>query len=179
MFSLLDLNCAGLVDEARRRDAAAAVDELLDRLAVDQQVDRLANGRIGQRRVLGLDARTLAVDLGPRVRRVEDDELDVAGGRDTRPCLPAGLHALEDLLLHQQVPGIVVFAGLQHGARRGDRVAAALDLERVEMRLVLDVIVGDCVRLRIRSPGLNSTNLYGPVPTGFRLPGASRDLAPT
>src|SRR5512137_776026 len=28
------------------------------------------------------------------------------------------------------------------------------------------------------SPGLKSTNLYGPVPTGFRLPGASRDLAP-
>src|SRR6185436_12086984 len=28
------------------------------------------------------------------------------------------------------------------------------------------------------SPGLKSTNLYGPVPTGFRLLGASRDLAP-
>ena len=28
------------------------------------------------------------------------------------------------------------------------------------------------------SPGLKSTNLYGPVPTGFRLAGASRDLAP-
>ncbi len=27
------------------------------------------------------------------------------------------------------------------------------------------------------SPGLKSTNLYGPVPTGFRLVGASRDLA--
>src|SRR5882672_9402788 len=28
------------------------------------------------------------------------------------------------------------------------------------------------------SPGLKSTNLYGPVPTGFRLVGASRDLSP-
>src|ERR1700687_3655658 len=28
------------------------------------------------------------------------------------------------------------------------------------------------------SPGLKSTNLYGPVPTGERLVGASRDLAP-
>jgi hypothetical protein len=28
------------------------------------------------------------------------------------------------------------------------------------------------------SPGLKSTNVYGPVPTGFRLVGASRDLAP-
>ena len=31
---------------------------------------------------------------------------------------------------------------------------------------------------RTMSPGLKSTNLYGPVPTGLRLPGASRDLAP-
>src|SRR4030095_14979846 len=28
------------------------------------------------------------------------------------------------------------------------------------------------------SPGLKSTNLYGPVPIGFRFAGASRDLAP-
>ena len=28
------------------------------------------------------------------------------------------------------------------------------------------------------SPGLKSTNLYGPVPTGFRFAGASRDLPP-
>src|SRR3989442_3833763 len=28
------------------------------------------------------------------------------------------------------------------------------------------------------SPGLKSTNLYGPVPTGLRFAGASRDLAP-
>ena len=28
------------------------------------------------------------------------------------------------------------------------------------------------------SPGLKSTNVYGPVPTGLRLVGASRDLAP-
>src|SRR2546428_14149599 len=28
------------------------------------------------------------------------------------------------------------------------------------------------------SPGLKSTNLYGPVPIGFRFVGASRDLAP-
>ena len=63
-------------------------------------------------------------------------------GVNVELALAAGLHALEDLVLHLHVPGIVVFAGLQHGARRGHRVAAALDLERVEMRLVLDVIVG-------------------------------------
>src|SRR6185503_16530680 len=31
---------------------------------------------------------------------------------------------------------------------------------------------------RTMSPGVKSTNLYGPVPTGFRLFGASRDFAP-
>ena len=31
---------------------------------------------------------------------------------------------------------------------------------------------------RTRSPGVNETNLYGPVPTGLRLAGASRDFAP-
>src|SRR6266702_6518840 len=69
---LARLELRGLVDEARRCDAAAAVDVFLDRVAIDQQVDRPANGRIGQRRVFGLEAGTLAVDLGPRVRHVED-----------------------------------------------------------------------------------------------------------
>ena len=31
---------------------------------------------------------------------------------------------------------------------------------------------------RTMSPGLKSANLYGPVPTGFRFVGASRDFAP-
>ena len=31
---------------------------------------------------------------------------------------------------------------------------------------------------RTMSPGVKSVNLYGPVPTGFKLFGASRDLAP-
>src|SRR3546814_6943391 len=31
---------------------------------------------------------------------------------------------------------------------------------------------------RTRSPGLNSSNRYGPVPIGARFAGASRDLAP-
>src|SRR6185503_1594105 len=31
---------------------------------------------------------------------------------------------------------------------------------------------------RSMSPGVKSTNLYGPVPTGLRLFGASRDFAP-
>ncbi len=142
VFELGRLELGGRVDEARRRGAAAAIDELLDRVAVDQQVDRLAHLRIRQGRMLGLDAGALAIDLGPRIRGVEDDELDVARRHGADLAAAAGLHALEDLVLDLEVPGIVVFAGLQHGARRRDGVTAALDLERVEMRLVGDVVVG-------------------------------------
>jgi hypothetical protein len=34
------------------------------------------------------------------------------------------------------------------------------------------------MRPRSMSPGLKSTKTYGPVPTGLRFAGASRDLAP-
>jgi hypothetical protein len=34
------------------------------------------------------------------------------------------------------------------------------------------------ISARTMSPGLKSTNLYGPVPTGLMLFGDSRDLAP-
>ena len=83
-----------------------------------------------QRRMLGLEARALAVDLGPRIGGVELDVLDVAAGRDVDLALAALLQALKDLVLDLHVPGEVVFAGLQHRARRRHRVAAALHLDR-------------------------------------------------
>ena len=52
-----------------------------DRVAVDQQGERLAHRRIGQDRMLGLEARALAVDLGPRIGGVELDVLDAAARR--------------------------------------------------------------------------------------------------
>ena len=67
-----------VVEEVRRGDAGAAVDVLLHRLAVDQQVERLAHRRVGEQRVLRLEARALAVDLGPGIGGVELDVLDVA-----------------------------------------------------------------------------------------------------
>ena len=57
-------------------------------------------------------------------------------------ALAALLEALQDLVLDLHVPGVVVFAGLDHGARRRDRVAAALHLDGVEVRPVGHVVVG-------------------------------------
>ena len=57
-------------------------------------------------------------------------------------ALAALLEAQQDLVLDLHVPGEVVLAGLQHRARRRDGVAAALHLDRVEVRPVRHVVVG-------------------------------------
>ena len=88
----------------------------------------------------GLEARPLAVDFLPGVRLVELDVLGIAGGPDLDTSLAALLEAAEDVVLHLQVPGVVVLAGLEHGPRGRGRVAAALHLEGVEERAVRHVI---------------------------------------
>ena len=91
--------------------------------------------------MLGLHARALAVHLGPWIGGVELDVLDVAAERHRRRALAALFEAQQDLVLDLQVPGEVEFAGLQHGARRRDRIAAALHLDRVEIGPVRHVVV--------------------------------------
>src|SRR5829696_1960512 len=71
-----------VVEEVRRRDAGAAVDVVLHRLAVDEKPERLPHRRVRQQRVLRLEARALAVDLGPGIGRVELDVLDIAARGD-------------------------------------------------------------------------------------------------
>ena len=93
---------------------------------------RLAHLRIAEGEMLGLDAGALAVDLVPGIGDRELDEFDVAALHDMGAALAAGLHALEHLVLDLQVPGVVVLAGLQHGARGRDGIAAAFHLDRVE-----------------------------------------------
>ncbi len=90
----------------------------------------------------GLDVRPLALHLGPRVGEVALHVLGVAGGPDVDAPLAALLHAPQDVVLHLQVPGVVVLAGLQHRARGGGRVAAPLHLDGVEERAVGHVIGG-------------------------------------
>jgi hypothetical protein len=67
---------------------------------------------------------------------------DPAGGNGQHPPLPSGLDALEHLLLQQHVVAEVVLAGLEDRAGGAGGVAAALDLEAVEVRAVGHVIGG-------------------------------------
>src|SRR5262249_61732355 len=94
----------GIVDEVRRGNAGTSVDVLLDRVLVDQQRQRLAHCRIRQDRMLGLDARALAVDLGPGVGHVELDVLDAATSVEDHAALAALLEAREDLVADLHVP---------------------------------------------------------------------------
>ena len=118
----------------------APVDLLVDGGAVDEQVEGLAHGGIGQQRVRGPGARALALDLGPGIGEVAHRVLDVARRPDIDAALAALLEPQEDVVLHLQVPGVVDLAGLEHGTRRRGRVAAALHLERVEERPVGNVV---------------------------------------
>ena len=91
--------------------------------------------------MLGLDAGALAVHFLVRVGVVELDMLDIGAGGQVDLALARSFQLLEDLILDLQVPGIVVFAGLQHRPRGRYRIAAALHLHGVEERLVGDVVV--------------------------------------
>src|SRR5262245_2631447 len=91
--------------------------------------------------MLGLCACALAIDLGPWIGAVELDVLDVAARGDFDAPTPAFLQTLKDLVLNLQVPRVVVLAGLQHGARGRDGVAAAFHLDRVEVGPVGQVVI--------------------------------------
>src|SRR5262249_52992304 len=124
-----------VVDEIPRRNAGAPVDMLLYRCAIDEQFHRLSDGRVAEQWVLRLDARAFAVNLGPGIRTIELNMLDVAAGHDlgAAPGIAASFQFEKDLVLDLQVPRIVVFAGLNDGACGRHGVAAALHLDRVEI----------------------------------------------
>src|SRR5437762_2971311 len=88
------------VEEVGGGDAGPAVDLLLDRAPVDQEIQRLADGEIREERMPRLDRRLLALHLRPRVGLVELDVLDVATEGGVDAALAALLEALEDVVLH-------------------------------------------------------------------------------
>src|SRR5262245_26211002 len=92
--------------------------------------------------MLGLDARTLAVNLGPGVGAVELDVLDVTAIRYLDTPLTALLEPLEDLVFDLHVPGVVVLAGLNDSTSGRYCVAATLHLNTAKERLVGDMILG-------------------------------------
>src|SRR2546427_383681 len=147
-----------LVEEVGSGDACAPVDLLLHGGAIDEEVERLPDGGIGEERVLRLEAGALAVDVFPRIGVVELDVLDVAARCDVGLAPAALLHALEVLVLDLQVPGEVVLAGLDDGAGGRVGVAAALHLDGVEVRAVGHVIgrvqfaLDEVARLEVGEP---------------------------
>src|SRR5438132_6469486 len=163
------------VHEVRRRIGLPAPDLALNRRAIHQQCERGANHRIGEERMNRLEARPLAVDLGPRIGLVDLDVLDVRGPPDDDPAPGAVLEPAQDVVLHVEAPGVVVLPGLQHRARRRDGIAAALHLDGSKKGRFATWYTGLISACRT-SPGLKSTKRYGPVPTGRRFAGASRDL---
>ena len=80
----------------------------------------------------GADAGALAVHSRRGSAKFDADVLDAAAGGDGDPAAPALLEAAEQVIFHLHVPGEVVLAALEDGAGRADRVAAALQLHRVE-----------------------------------------------
>src|SRR5262249_16822036 len=124
-------------DEISRDLPGAAEDLLLNSAAVDEKSERVADSRVGEEWVHGLHARALAVDLRPRIRLVELHVRDAPPESDEYLATGARREAHEHVVLDAaDLRGVVVFAGLEDGARRRDGVAAALDLQRVEERPV-------------------------------------------
>src|SRR5690606_26291207 len=132
--------------DVRGGGLALPVEALGNEVTRNGERDRLANGLVGQGRVRRVHLGALAVDLGPGVGELEVEALDrratldddFAGG-------VVGYEAVEDLRLDLQVPGVVVLAGLEDGARRRGRIAATLDDDAGEGGLVrlAVALVGD------------------------------------
>src|SRR6516165_6721426 len=99
----------------------------------------------------------LAVDLGPRIGAVDFDVFDPATRHDVNAALgaAAAFESDENLVLDLHVPGVVVFAGLNYRARCRHGIAAALHLDRVEIRPVGEMVRRIALPL-IKSPGLKS-----------------------
>ena len=145
----------------------------MDGAPIDEQAERLAHGRVGQRGVGCLEARPLAVHFAVGIGEVALDVLDAAGRIDLGSPLAALLQPPQDIVLHLDVPGEVELAGLQHGPGRRGGVPAALHLDRVEERPVGRVVVGvDVAAHDVARPEVDE--LVGPgadrLEVGRRLP---------
>src|SRR4030095_9047922 len=168
----------GGIEEIGGGLGAAAVDLLLDGSAVYQQVQRLANGRVTEKRMRGLETRPLAIDFFPRVGLVELNVFGIARGPDLDPPFAALLKASEDVVLDLQVPGVVVFAGLEHGPGGRGRIATTLHLDGVEKGPVghvvglVDLSAHEIARLELHElerPGAHGLDIGGGGPAARPL----------
>ncbi|CAA9579473.1 MAG: hypothetical protein AVDCRST_MAG33-3448 [uncultured Thermomicrobiales bacterium] len=124
-----------------------------DQLTVDRQGDGLANGDVAEDRVRVLVPGALALGADRvRVGEVEGEALDRRSGDDAEDPLTALEGRLDDFRLDLDVPGMVPVTGLQHGLRGRGRLAAALEVQAGESRLVriAEVRVGGVDDLVVR-----------------------------
>src|SRR5262249_55062084 len=135
-FRVLRDEAFGIVEKIPGRDRGASIDVSLDRGAIDEQTERLPDGRIAEQWMFRLGAGMLAIDLGPRVGDVDLDVLYPAALDDLGA--PSGVTGVfefdEDLVLDLHVPSVVVLTCLDHSARGRYGIAAALHFNRVEIR---------------------------------------------
>jgi hypothetical protein len=89
-----------------------------------------------------LHAAALAIHLGPGVRAIEPNVLDLCIGHIAEQALtPLVFQPLPDVLIDLDVPGEIELPGLDHGACDGGGIAAAFQLDGVEEGAVGHVIV--------------------------------------
>ena len=149
--------------------ACGAVARFDQDLAVDGEGERAPHRRIGQEgmRVGAVEVERALVRAETRIVAglVDQQALHLGAEAGHHDALAGGGHLREHLGLHLQIPGVIELAGLEHGARGGRGVAAALEGGGRERRLVcLTVVlvggVGDHV------VGAELLDLEGPVPMG-------------
>src|SRR5690606_19133763 len=147
------------VEDVRGGLLAEAVELVCDRLAVDALCDRLTNLDIREDGMRGVLMRSLTVDFGIRVGKVDAQLL---GGytrelEDLAGPISLANHTEQDFRLDLQVPGIVVIACLKDRPRRRGRITAALEDDAAEIGLVwLPVVfVDDVDHLIVRGEGFD------------------------
>src|SRR5262249_50215845 len=89
---------ARVVEEVAGGNGGTAIDVILDGLAVDQHADRTPHRGVGEQRMPALEARALALDLGPWIGVVELDMLDRGAFRDDDASLAALFEPPQDLV---------------------------------------------------------------------------------
>src|SRR5690349_9800604 len=99
--------------------------------------------------MLRFGVRAFPFDFGPRIAGIDLDMFDGHTWYDLDPASStAAVFELEqDLVFDLDVPGKVVFPGLDHRARGRNGISAALQLDAVEVRPVGHVVGGIALAL--------------------------------
>src|SRR6266481_6973127 len=124
---VLGAESLGGIEKVPRGLSQPAEDLLLDRCAIHENGEGSPHDRIGQEGMHGLEARSLAVDLRPRIGLIQLDVSDAASEADGHATLAALLEPQQHVVLDAaHFRRVVVLARLQDSTRGGHRVASPL-----------------------------------------------------